>query len=108
MALFFAPVANVVLSSVRRQEEGKASGTNNAIREVGGVLGVAVLASVFARAGGYESPQAFTDGLVPALWIGAVAVAAGAAVALLIPRKRRPAESVVLRPDELAAQAEAA
>src|SRR6266540_2225024 len=31
MALFFAPVANVVLSSVRRSEEGKASGTNNAI-----------------------------------------------------------------------------
>src|SRR3990170_159395 len=39
MAMFFAPVANVVLSAVRPQEEGKASGTNNAIREVGGVLG---------------------------------------------------------------------
>src|SRR6185312_15450289 len=33
MALFFAPVANVVLSSVKREEEGKASGANNAIRE---------------------------------------------------------------------------
>src|SRR6266540_2464636 len=31
MALFFAPVANVVLSSVRPQEEGQASGANNAI-----------------------------------------------------------------------------
>jgi EmrB/QacA subfamily drug resistance transporter len=108
MALFFAPVANVVLSAVRPQEEGKASGTNNAIREVGGVLGVAVLASVFAREGGYESAQAFTDGLVPALWIGAVVVAVGAVVALLIPRKRRPAEAVALRSGELVAQAEAA
>ena len=48
MALFFAPVANVVLSSVRPEEEGQASGANNAIRELGGVFGVAVLASVFA------------------------------------------------------------
>jgi len=94
MALFFAPVANVVLSAVRPQEEGKASGTNNAIREVGGVLGVAVLASMFARFGGYESPQAFTDGLVPALWVGAVVLASGSLVALLIPRKRRPAEAL--------------
>jgi len=108
MALFFAPVANVVLSAVRPQEEGKASGTNNAIREVGGVLGVAVLASVFARAGGYESPQAFTDGLVPALWIGAVVIAVGAAIALLIPRKRRPAEVAVLESERLVAQPEAA
>ena len=45
MAFFFAPVANVVLSSVRPEEEGQASGANSAIRELGGVLGVAVLAS---------------------------------------------------------------
>ncbi|MEX2612791.1 MAG: DHA2 family efflux MFS transporter permease subunit, partial [Gaiellaceae bacterium] len=51
MGMFFAPVANVVLSAVRPDEEGKASGANNAIREVGGVLGVAVLASIFARTG---------------------------------------------------------
>ena len=37
MALFFAPVANVVLSSVRPVEQGQASGANNAIRELGGV-----------------------------------------------------------------------
>ena len=49
MALFFAPVANVVLGSVRPREEGQASGANNAIRELGGVFGVAVLASVFAQ-----------------------------------------------------------
>src|SRR4029077_5668324 len=42
MALFFAPVANVVLSAVRREEEGQASGANNAVRELGGVFGVAV------------------------------------------------------------------
>src|SRR5215211_7135780 len=95
MALFFAPVANVVLSAVRPEEEGKASGVNNAIREVGGVLGVAVLASVFSSYGSYVSPQAFTDGLVPAVCVGAAVLAVGAVVSLLIPRKQRPQEAVV-------------
>jgi MFS family permease len=109
MAMFFAPVANVVLSAVRPQEEGKASGTNNTIREVGGVLGVAVLASIFARYGGYESPATFNDGLVPALWVGAAVVAVGSAAALLIPRKRRPAAATVPeREHELVPQLEAA
>jgi EmrB/QacA subfamily drug resistance transporter len=89
MALFFAPVANVVLSSVRREEEGKASGTNNAIRELGGVFGVAVLASVFSRYGGYETPATFVDGLIPAVWVGAAVVAAGALAALFVPRRTR-------------------
>jgi EmrB/QacA subfamily drug resistance transporter len=100
MSLFFAPVANVVLSSVRPAEEGQASGANNAIRELGGVFGVAVLASVFSRYGGYESPQAFVDGLIPAVWVGAAVVAAGALAALFIPRRRRPAVAPA-RPGEL-------
>ena len=108
MGMFFAPVANVVLSAVRPQEEGKASGANNAIREVGGVLGVAVLASVFAREGGYATAVTFVDGLVPALWIGAAVVAVGAVVALLVPRRRGPAEAIDLARDDLVAQAEAA
>jgi hypothetical protein len=85
MGMFFAPIANVVLSSVRPEEEGKASGANNAIREVGGVFGVAVLASVFSANGSYASPQAYVDGLVPAMAVGAVVVALAAAVALAIP-----------------------
>jgi EmrB/QacA subfamily drug resistance transporter len=92
MAMFFAPVANVVLSAVRQEEEGKASGTNNAIREVGGVFGVAVLASVFASYGGYGTPQSFVDGLTPALWVGAVVVGAGSLISLLIPRRIRREE----------------
>jgi hypothetical protein len=67
---------------------------------------VAVLASIFARYGGYESPVIFNDGLVPALWVGAVVVAIGAVSALLIPRRRRPAEAY--EPEALRMQAEAA
>ncbi len=91
MSLYFAPVANLVLSTVRRKEEGKASGVNNTIREVGGVFGVAVLASVFAVAGSYLSPQSFVDGMVPAIWVGAAAVALAGVAAVLIP----PREDVV-------------
>jgi len=88
MALFFAPVANVVLSSVRPEEEGQASGAQNAIRELGGVFGVAVLASIFSRYGGYGLPQHFVDGMQPAVWVGAIIVGIGALVALAIPSRR--------------------
>jgi EmrB/QacA subfamily drug resistance transporter len=94
MALFFAPIANVVLSSVRQQEAGQASGANNAIRELGGVFGVAVLASIFASNGSYASPQAYTDGVAPAIWVGAILVGIGALIALALPGKTRPAEAV--------------
>ena len=85
MALVFAPSANAVLASVRTEQAGQASGANNTIREVGGVLGVAVLASVFTGAGGYGSPQAFVDGLVPAVWVGVAVLSAGALVVLALP-----------------------
>src|SRR5437763_3264980 len=92
MSLFFAPVANVVLSSVRRDQEGIASGANNAIRELGGVFGIAVLGAVFSARGGYASGTAFVSGLAPAVWVGAAAVAVAAAAALLLPGLRtRPA-----------------
>jgi MFS family permease len=86
MGLFFAPMANVILSSVRADEEGKASGASSAIRELGGVFGVAVLAAIFARGGAYASPQTFVDGMVPAVLVGAAVVAVGAVLAFAIPR----------------------
>jgi EmrB/QacA subfamily drug resistance transporter len=84
MGLFFAPIANVVLSAVRPEEEGKASGANNAIRELGGVFGVAVLASVFSANGSYVSAQSYVDGTIPALQVGAIVVALGAVAALAL------------------------
>jgi MFS family permease len=88
MSLFFAPVANVVLGSVRRDQEGIASGANNAIRELGGVFGIAVLGAVFAARGGYTSGAAFVSGLSAAVWVGAAAVAVAGVAALFVPRLR--------------------
>jgi EmrB/QacA subfamily drug resistance transporter len=85
MGLFFAPIANVVLSAVRRDQEGKASGATNTIREIGGVFGVAVLAAIFSANGDYGSPAAYVAGLQPAIAVGAVVVGIGALAALFIP-----------------------
>ncbi|MGZ8705758.1 MAG: DHA2 family efflux MFS transporter permease subunit [Gaiellaceae bacterium] len=96
MAMFWAPVANVVLAAVRPEEEGQASGAQNAIRELGGVFGVAVLASVWSHYGSYSSGGAFVDGMLPALWIGAAVVFLGAVAAFMIPsRKKKSAEAEV-------------
>ena len=86
MGMFFAPIANVVLSAVPREDEGKASGANNTIRELGGVFGVAVLAAVFSANGSYAAPRLYVEGLVPAVAGGAVVVAISALLALALPR----------------------
>jgi hypothetical protein len=104
MALVFAPSANAVLGAVRPEEAGQASGATNAIRELGGVMGVAVLASAFSAHGSYASPQAFSDGVVAALPIGAAVLAAGAVVALLVPGIR--ARRATPAPEPAAAVAE--
>jgi EmrB/QacA subfamily drug resistance transporter len=88
MSLVFAPSANAIMSSVATQEVGMASGAASAVRELGGVMGVAVLAAVFARHGSYASPQAFMDGVGPALWVGAAVLAFGALVALAVPGRQ--------------------
>lgn len=85
MGLFFAPIANVVLSAVPQEDEGKASGANNAIRELGGVFGVAVLAAIFAANGSYTTPQTYVNGLIPSVFAGAAVVALGAALAVALP-----------------------
>ena len=65
MALVLAPAASAILGVVRPDQAGQASGAANAIREVGGVFGVAILASVFAGAGRYATGPAFVTGLIP-------------------------------------------
>jgi len=99
MALFFAPMANTVLSSVAPGLEGVASGVNNAIRELGGVLGIAVLASVFSARGSYANGHAFVSGLAPAVFAGAAVVGVAVVAALSIPRRQAGSAGLGLRLD---------
>ena len=85
MSLFFVPLATVVLNNVPPQLQGVASGTNNAIREVGGVFGTAVLAAIFSNSGGFATAEKFTAGARPAVLVGAIVVAIGAVLALALP-----------------------
>jgi EmrB/QacA subfamily drug resistance transporter len=87
MGLTFAPMTTVVLGSVRPEMHGVASGTSNTLREIGVAMGVAVLVSVFTSYGDYGSRASFVDGLVPAIVVGAIIVAAGAVLALRLPQK---------------------
>ena len=93
ISMCFPTVANAVMGSVPLAEAGVASGTNSMLRELGGVLGIAVLASVFARQGVYHSPRVFIDGFTQALWVGVGLSALGSAAALLAPRRKRTVEA---------------
>ena len=95
MALVFAPSANAVLSSVRTDQAGQASGATNAIRELGGVLGISVLSTVFTSSGGYASGIDFIHGLTPAMWVGTGVLFAGALVALALPFDTRKQAAAV-------------
>jgi EmrB/QacA subfamily drug resistance transporter len=100
-ALFFAPIANLVLGSVQRHEEGIASGANNAIRELGGVLGIAVMGAIFSARGGYgptrtlSAGQHFLNGMHPAVLTGSVVLAVAAVAMLFVPNRGSRQAAVV-------------
>ena len=113
MAMFFAPIASLVLGSVRRDQEGIASGVNNSLRELGGVLGIAVMGAVFSANGGYgptatRTPgQHYVDGLVPAVYNGAAVLAVAMLTMWLVPGRKKAAGSAGLGSDSAEAEREA-
>ncbi|MER6425958.1 MFS transporter [Streptomyces sp. NPDC001137] len=89
ISMVFPSVANAVTSAVPLGDAGVAAGVNNALRELGGVFGIAVAALVFTQYGGYGSPSSFLDGCAPALWVSAGAAGVGAVVAAFAPSHTR-------------------
>ena len=90
MSMVFAPVSNLLVQSVPEVDIGKASGTNNTVREVGGALGIAVMTAIFTSTGSYSSGQAYVDGLNPAVLVAAAVLLIGAIIALAAPRLTGP------------------
>ena len=80
---------NAVMGSVAPTALGKASGTFNTVRQLGGVFGITILVVVFAAAGSYASPQAFSDGFAPAIGLAAALSLVGAAAGTALPGRRR-------------------
>jgi EmrB/QacA subfamily drug resistance transporter len=87
-SLALPPTANAVLGSVPAADVGKAAGVNTMARELGGVLGLAILVAVFATTGSYASPATFVAGFTPAIGVCAVLVACGAIAGAFVPRRR--------------------
>lgn len=88
MGLVFAPSSTAVLAHMRPADHAKASGANSTLREIGVALGVAVLTAVFTGAGGTLTPTGYVDAAIPAVWVGAAALALAALIALALPGHR--------------------
>jgi hypothetical protein len=89
---------NSVLGSVSEEAVGKAAGTNSVMRELGGVFGIAVAVAVFAGAGSYASPQAFTDGFAPAIGVAAALALVGAVAGGFLPGHNQDLELITATP----------
>ena len=85
---------NSVLGSVADDAIGKAAGTNSVMRELGGVFGIAVAVAVFAGAGSYASPRAFTDGFAPAVAVAAGLALIGAVAGSFLPAHGREGDLI--------------
>ena len=90
MGLSFTPISHGILSSVPESAEGEASGMSNAMRELGGVFGIAIGGLVFQSGAAVQLPADFGDHIVPALFAGAAMIAISLLSVLAI-RSRRAA-----------------
>jgi EmrB/QacA subfamily drug resistance transporter len=89
---------SAVMSSAPVASMGKAAGTFSTVRQVGGALGIAILAAVFAAHGSDRSPLEFVDGFSAAIIASAVMAFAGAVSGLFAPGRRLVAAGPV-RPE---------
>ena len=89
---------NSVLGSVAEEAVGKAAGTNSVMRELGGVFGIGVAVAVFAGAGSYASPEAFTDGFAPAIGVAAALALVGAVAGSFLPGHNQDLELITATP----------
>jgi MFS family permease len=79
---------SAVVSAVADRDVATASGVNGTVRQLGGVLGIAVTVAVFGARGGYLSPADFVAGFRAALLTAAALSLLGAVAGLALPNRR--------------------
>jgi MFS family permease len=94
---------SAVMASVAPRDMGKAAGTFSTVRQLGGALGIAILAAVFAAHGDITSPDSFADGFAAAMLAAALLALIGAVAGLFAPG-RRPAPVPSATPGEPASE----
>jgi MFS family permease len=106
--LAFPALAMLAMSSVPQNEAGLASGLVNTSLQVGGALGLAILATLATertgtlRAGGESAASALTGGYHLAFYVGAGLSLAGTLVALAVIRSpAHPAEEEAPEPEQI-------
>jgi MFS family permease len=87
ISMSFPAAQNSVVSSVPEEAIGKAAGTNSTMRELGGVLGIALGVAAFSGAGSYASPADFSDGFTAAIGVAAGLSALAAICGSALPSK---------------------
>jgi EmrB/QacA subfamily drug resistance transporter len=90
LGLTFVPVTIAAMTGTKREEAGLASGLINTSQQVGGALGLAILASIAntttsdAFADGANQAVALTDGFSAAFLVGACFALVGAGLAAIL------------------------
>lgn len=88
LSLTVAPLTATVLAAASDEHAGVASGVNNDLARIGGLLAVAVLPPLAGLSGAdYRDPVAFDDGYGTAIWICAALCALGGVLAFLMIRR---------------------
>jgi EmrB/QacA subfamily drug resistance transporter len=85
----FVAVSVAALTGVADEDAGLASGLSNAAFWIGGALGGAVVSTVSVTFTDGTGPAALTEGFRAAFWTCLALAAAGALIALLLPRSER-------------------
>jgi EmrB/QacA subfamily drug resistance transporter len=80
---------SAVMTSVEPAAMGKAAGTFSTVRQMGGALGIAILAAVFAAHGSAGSPLGFADGFAAAMVAAAAMALLGAVAGMFAPGRRK-------------------
>jgi len=104
IAMSQATTPTAALSSVPREDMGRASGTQSTLTRFGGAFGVAITTAAFAANGHLGSPATVVPGVQAAMLTAGAFALIGALVALLIRTPRKPAGTVPARPARIGAE----
>jgi EmrB/QacA subfamily drug resistance transporter len=86
MGMVLAPLFDIILAGVDDDEIGSASGTLNAIQQLGGALGIAVIGTLFFSAAAHHG---FVAAFERSLWVETGILVATAALVFLLPMHAR-------------------